>query len=184
MEDCPTCDYDKTCDGLKRSVAELEREKEDIETSQQYAEDNIPQILIVDAMPKITPASAKRETRLKLGTKKDINISLLDSRLGVSVARAAEDIVEYYGPEGEGTLPPEWGEQEVRNEIIDILQIGKRKYREKYLDNLAEINEEIKEAKEEYKETCIGDTPEVDLTLLQYAQAIAIAMKMKYKYAL
>lgn len=182
MEDCPTCEYDYTCDGLKRNVAELEQQREYIAEGQRYAEDEIPQILILEAMPKITPASARRETRLKAGTKADINIGLLDGKRGVSVERAAENIVQQFGPMGEGTLPQDWGEQEVRNEIIDILQIGKRKYKEKYLDNLAEINQEIEEAKEEYKETCIGDTPEIDLTLLQYAQAIAIAMKMKYKY--
>lgn len=182
-EECHTCDYDKHCDDLQRSVAHLEMEKEQLEQKQQFAEDTIPQLVILENMPKITPESAKRETGVKPGTRSDINIGLLNRKKGVTVEKAAEMILERYGPQGENLLPPEFDEYRIRTEIIDILKMGKRNYREQFLTPVDEIENEIEETTEQFEAECVGDIPEVDLEHVKVLKLKAKALKIKYKYA-
>ena len=181
-ETCHTCDIDEHCDSLKLDVAELEREKDMLEIAQQFAEDNVPELVILERMPKITPASAKRETGGKVGTRGDININLVSKR-GVSVERAAEEIYERYGPEAENLLSSEFDEARIREEIIEILKVGKVKYRAQILTDVGQIEHEIDEKLEQFKDECIGDAPTFDLDAYQHAKALAVAMAMKYKYA-
>jgi len=181
-ETCHTCNQVDHCDSLKLDVAELEREKDMLEISQQFAEDNVPELIVLERMPKITPASAKRETGGKVGTRGDININLVSKR-GVSVERAAEDIFESYGPDGENLLAPDFDVQRIREEIIEILKVGKVKYRAQILTDVGLIEHEIDEKLEQFKDECIGDTPAFDLDAYQHAKALAVAMAMKYKYA-
>jgi hypothetical protein len=179
---CHTCDYDQHCDDIQRTVAHLEQEKDMLQISQQFAEDNIPELVILENLPKITPASAKRETGAKVGTRGDININLVNKR-GVTVEKAAEIIFEKYGPDGERLLPPEFDEYRIRTEIIDILKMGVRNYRAQFLTPIDELQADIEEKQEQYKAECVGDLPNIDLTEYQHAKALAIAMAIKYKYA-
>lgn len=174
---------DSHCDGLKRNSAELEREIETLQLSQEYAEEIIPELVVLDNLPKILPASAKKETGGKAGTKSDINISLLNKKTGVSVDRAAEMIVESYGPEGEGLLPGYFDWFQVRNEVINILKMGKRNYRAQFITPVQEVKLELKEANETYKNECVGEVPTIDLSNLSFVAAKARALKIKYKYA-
>lgn len=181
-ETCHTCDYDQNCDDIKRDVAELEREKDTLEITQQYAEDTIPELIILESLPKITPASAKRETGAKVGTRGDINIGLVSKR-GVTVEKAAEQIYEKYGPEGERILAADFDEYRIRTEIIDILKMGVRNYRAQFLTPIDELQNEIEETQEQFKAECVGDIPEVDLQHFNYLKLKAKALKLKYKYA-
>jgi hypothetical protein len=63
-----------------------------------------------------------------VGSGKDVNPSLLNAKTGVSVERAAEMIVEQAESENTGL---QLTEDFVRNEIIDILQLGKKEYKKK-----------------------------------------------------
>lgn len=180
-ETCHTCDYDQHCDDVKRDVAELEREKDTLEITQEYAEDVVPQIIILENLPKITPASAKRETGAKVGTRGDINIGLVNKR-GVTVEKAAEQIHEKFGPDGEATLPPEFDEYRIRTEIIDILKMGVRNYRAQFLTPIDELSHEIEEKKQQFAQECVGDIPEVELEHFNILKLRAKALKLKYKY--
>lgn len=179
---CHTCDYDQHCDDIRHTVAELEQEKDMLEITQQYAEDTIPELVILENLPKITPASAKRETGAKVGTRGDINIGLLSKR-GVTVEKAAEILLEKYGRDGERILPPEFDEYRIRTEIIEILKMGVRNYRAQYLTPITEIEQEIEEEETRFKQECVGDIPEVDLQHFNYLKLKALALKLKYKYA-
>lgn len=181
-EDCHTCDYDQHCDNLQREAAHLEMEKEQLQITQQFAEDTIPELVILENLPKITPASAKRETGAKPGTRGDINIGLLNKR-GVSVEKAAEQILERYGPDGENLLPPEFDDYRIRGEIIDILKMGKRNYRAQFITPVEEIEDQIKETTQQFEEECVGDIPEVDLEHFRILKLRAKAIKLKFKFA-
>ena len=182
QETCHTCDYDQHCDDIQRTVAHLEQEKDMLQIGQEFAEDTIPELVILENLPKITPASAKRETGAKVGTKGDINISLVNKR-GVTVEKAAEQIYEKYGPDGERLLPPEFDEYRIRTEIIDILKMGLRNYRAQFLTPIDELQQEIEEKEQQFKTECVGDLPEVDLQHFTYLKLKAKALKLKYKYA-
>jgi len=103
----------------------------------------IPNIYILDNLPRITPESARKETGTKVGTVKDINPSLL-SKSGVSVRKAAEIIVEQ-GRTEEVYLEEDY----VLNEILDILQLGKNEYRKRNgkvnKEEIAQLKAEIDE---------------------------------------
>jgi len=103
----------------------------------------IPNIYILNNLPRITPESARKETGTKVGTVKDINPSLL-SKSGVSVRKAAEIIVEQ-GRTEEVYLEEDY----VLNEILDILQLGKNEYRKRNgkvnKEEIAQLKAEIDE---------------------------------------
>lgn len=88
--------------------------------------EQVPQLYILDNLPKITTESAERETGGKVGVKKDISPAFISNANGVSVERAAEMITE------DAPAGFTWDESDVRNEIIEILQTGIVKYREEY----------------------------------------------------
>ena len=111
-------------EGIEAKVVEKtlslfdEQEIEEIRATQENLESNIDYI-ILNNLPKITPESAKRETRLKVGTNQDINPSWL-SKNGVSIENASEYLYNNY-------LKNRGIEQtEVRDVIIDIISSGNK----------------------------------------------------------
>jgi nucleoside-triphosphatase THEP1 len=119
-------------DILENELKELENLKKDILSG-------TPEVLIANSIPKITPDSAKKETGGKIGVNQDINPNLLDKN-GVSVERAAEDINNDY---------PDMDIQDIRNYIIDILQIGVTNFVNRYTNQnkIDSIKNEIAELK-------------------------------------
>lgn len=110
---------------------------------QEAQADTDPYYHILNSMPLINTKSAEKETGTKVGIGKDINYSFIDKN-GVSVDQAAHDVWDG---------KPEWfnmNTEEIKNEIIDILQIGKTAYKEKIFDTY-EINQ-LKDALYELKE--------------------------------
>ena len=107
---------------LNIELAELEAQQED-------ALENDPYLLIAINLPKIKPESARKETGVKVGTARDINPSLLSSD-GYTVQKAAHYIRELAFYEESGRTPMD--EQEIRDEIIEILQVGKDNYMRNY----------------------------------------------------
>ena len=109
-----------------------------------------PYLYIADNLPRITPESARKETGVNVGSKQDINPSLL-SKNGVSVQKAAELIAANSRTEG-----LDLDESFIRDEIIEILKQGKNNYKE----NNGKINKkdieaveyEIKVLMDEYEE--------------------------------
>jgi hypothetical protein len=182
QEECHSCEIDAHCDDIQHTIAELEREKEMLRETQQDATDSVPQLIILENLPKITPASAKRETGAKVGTRGDINIGMVDKR-GYTVEKAAERLLELYGPNAEGILPPEFDEYRIRTEIIDILKMGRANYRAQFITPIGELEREIEDKEEQLQDECLGQLPEVDLEEYQRARALAVAMIIKYKYA-
>jgi flagellar basal body-associated protein FliL len=103
---------------------------------------NSVEVQIANRLPKISPASAKKETRLKTGSKGDISTSLL-STSGVTVNKAAHDIWEDNFRES-GLLDTE----QVKDIIIEILNKGSIKaYKEEFdgTANLANLKQQLKE---------------------------------------
>lgn len=182
-ETCHTCEYDEHCDNIKRTVAELEQERDLLALTHETASEDLSELIILENMPLITPASAKRETGGRIGTRGDVHISLLSKKRGITVEKAAETIYQKYGPEGEGLLQPEFDEGRIRNEIIDILQMGKANYRAQFISPVAEKELDIVEKQQQFVEECVGDVPQFDLTEYEMAKALALAITMKYKYA-
>ncbi len=94
------------------------QELEQLEIEQGSTE-NIPEIIIATNLPKLNPESVKKETGGKVGTRQDINPTLLNKN-GVSIERAAEQILADHSVENGGTLTLDM--QDVRNIIIEIIQ--------------------------------------------------------------
>lgn len=141
---------------LQYQLTQLEEIKDDMYAS------SIPVLTAVN-MPKITPESARRETGVKIGTDKDINIGLIDSK-GKSVEVAAEYLMETEFYEELGF--PNVDMQDIRNYIIDILQVGKKNFIDQYTNEsqiesikgeIAELknqaNQELEEAEQQYLST-------------------------------
>ena len=143
---------------LEESIMDKYRQIEDLELRAELADDpySNPNIYIANNLPKITPESAKKETGTKTGTKKDINPSLL-SKKGVSVERAAERIVSL--AESENIYLEEGY---VRDQIIEILQLGLNEYRIKsgmaQVGKVGQLKREIKEL--EAKLAALQSAPE------------------------
>jgi hypothetical protein len=150
-----TTDIQTEIDELKQEVAVATRELQDLEeVKTMMLEQSIP-VLVASNLPKINPASAKRETGTKVGTSKDINPSLLDNN-GVSVERAAEIVMETVFYEVAGF--PSIDIQDIRDYIIDILQVGTKNYIDDYIKqwkidearfNLNELKNKVKELEAE-----------------------------------
>ena len=150
-----TTDIQTEIDELKQEVAVATRELQDLEeVKTMMLEQSIP-VLVASNLPKINPASAKRETGTNVGTSKDINPSLLDNN-GVSVERAAEIVMETVFYEGAGF--PSIDIQDIRDYIIDILQVGTKNYIDDYIKqykidearfNLNELKNKVKELEAE-----------------------------------
>ena len=105
-------------DGMAQELMQLQAEIE--EARWRFSEevrDTIPHAVVIDNWEKITPASAKKETGTKVGTRSDIHISLL-SKEGKSVERAAESMWADHG-ERLGL-----DDTDFRALIIDVLMAG------------------------------------------------------------
>ena len=114
---------------LQKDLEILQRELINLQQKQEEAYDLNINLIVAMALPKITAASARKETGTKIGIGKDINPSLL-SNTGVSVQKAAEQV--YEGEFFEEAGRPLTDIQEIRNIIIDILQVGKENYINEY----------------------------------------------------
>jgi len=108
-------------------LEELKAKRETLETNPEY--------IVLNSIPKITPASAKKETGGKVGINQDINPSWL-SKAGVTIEKAAENIYADNFSESN-----EYSEQDIRNYIIGALLKSKVEakreiFDEKRLDEL------------------------------------------------
>lgn len=124
----PVEDVSKQIADLERDIENKQIKLQELEIRAEVGDDPYANtyIYIVNNLPKIKPESAKKETGAKAGANKDINPSLLNSKTGVSVERAAEIIVAL-GQEENVQLEEDF----VRNEIIEILQVGKGEYKKR-----------------------------------------------------
>ena len=84
------------CEDLERELAYLEREVSEIDITSDRINDEIPELIILENMDLITKKSAESETGGKVGTNGDININLINDKTGISVERAAENLVSDY----------------------------------------------------------------------------------------
>jgi hypothetical protein len=98
---------------ITQRIAELEYVQQDLDVSN-------TETIVLNNLPKITPVSARKETGMKTGDKKDVKYTLLSGN-GVSVDRAANDIWQSnFGIDSSVTT------QDIRNIIIDILSSGSK----------------------------------------------------------
>jgi hypothetical protein len=142
------------CEGLQYEIAMLNQTIEDAKNFRSMAFDDLPELIVLENMPRIGTESAKKETGGKVGSRKDISPSLV-SKNGPSVERAAEDIVERYGSDGEGILTKD--EFWVRDEIITILLKGKTNYKKEILEDVRELELKVLELEKKLKSECLGD---------------------------
>ena len=155
-QETPTISIQDRILELQYQLTQLEANKDDMYAS------SIPVLTAVN-MPKITPESAKRETGVKIGTDKDINIGLIDTN-GKTVEAAAEYLMETEFYEELGF--PNVDMQDIRDYIIDILQMGKKNFIDQYTNEsqiesikgeIAELknqaNQELEEAEQQYLST-------------------------------
>jgi hypothetical protein len=123
-------------------IAELEQLQEDLDVTN-------TETIVLNNLPRITPISAKKETGLKTGNKKDISPSLLSGN-GVTVDKAAHDIWERnFG------IDSSIDTQDIRNIIIDILYSGsKANYASELgaFSNLTKLKEELRDLKYDLSE--------------------------------
>lgn len=139
-------------DTIQNRILSLENEIKELKDIDNEIINNNPDIIIAKNMVKITPESARKETGVKTGTSKDININLL-SKDGVSVSKAAEIIFgDYFN---EDSQHPGIDDQYIRNVIIDILKIGKNKFIESYLntDRIKQKEIELNSIKDKLSKT-------------------------------
>ena len=132
---------------LENELIDKSNRLQQMELNAELAGDSVNRYwYIADNLPKIKPESARKETGVKTGSGKDISSSFLNAKTGVSVERAAEMIVEQ--SEGENT-GLQLTEDFVRNEIIDLLQLGKKEYKKKsgsvYKKDIEALRKEIDE---------------------------------------
>ena len=142
------------CEGLQYEIAMLNQTIEDAKNFRSMAFDDVPELIVLENMPRIGAESARKETGGKVGSRKDISPSLV-SKNGPSVERAAEDIVERYGSDGEGILTKD--EFWVRDEIITILLNGKKNYKKEILEDVRELELKVLELEKKLKSECLGD---------------------------
>ncbi len=142
------------CEALQYEIAILEQSILDAQNFKHTAYDDVPELIVVENLPRINTESARKETGGKIGSKKDISPSLV-SKNGPSVEKAAEQIVEKYGSEGDGILTKD--ESWVRDEIIQILQSGKANYKKDILADIKELKLKVLELEKELKSSCLGN---------------------------
>ena len=122
------------------------------------------EVVVALRLPKIKPDNARKETGLGVGTKRDINPSLL-STTGVTVENAAELLMEDMNELGFQT-----DEQELRDIIIDVLSTGKQEYLNQYIksDEIEILEEEIKDLNSKIKDLDSGE--EIDATRIYLSE--------------
>ena len=114
----------------------LEEDKKrlsDLEEAKAIHLQSNPDIIIAQNIPKITPASAKKETGGKTGSGSDINPSFL-SKTGMSIDAAAHYIMEDYFHEKSGFTQDE---SYIKDVIIEVLTTGKNAF----IDNIVRQSE-------------------------------------------
>lgn len=105
---------------LQFEINDLVQRIEELEYIQKNLDVTNTETIVLDNLPKITPASAKKETGAKVGTKLDISPSLLSGN-GVTVDQAAHNIWENsFGIDSNVTT------EDIRDIIIDILSSGSK----------------------------------------------------------
>jgi hypothetical protein len=115
-------------DDLKREKMDLVYEQDQVNTLRENEQD-IPEIIIAKNMPKIDPDSAEKETGGKAGTGGDLNIGLL-KKGGASVEEASERIwMDHFNDN------PSIDDYFIRNEIIEILKMGKKNYIDQFTND-------------------------------------------------
>jgi hypothetical protein len=129
-------------DDVNRRIAELEQIQEDL------TENNL-ETIVLNNLPKITPVSAAKETGGKVGSKLDINPSLLSGN-GKTVDQAAHDIWESnFGIDSNTTT------EDIRDIIIDILSSGSKANYQSQLTTsgeMARLKEELRDLKADLSE--------------------------------
>ena len=139
----PTGPIDESETPIDLQIKILEREIKELKEMDKEAEFVNVNVIIARNMKKITPESARKETGAKTGTKKDINIGLLDKN-GVSVERAAESIWEdYFAEDATGYTLSNIDVQDIRNIIIEVLTMGKNNFLNQYLNTNQILQKEI-----------------------------------------
>ena len=127
---------------VNRRIAELEQIQEDL------TENNL-ETIVLNNLPKITPVSAAKETGGKVGSKLDINPSLLSGN-GKTVDQAAHDIWESnFGIDSTTTT------EDIRDIIIDILSSGSKANYQSQLatsGEMARLKEELRDLKADLSE--------------------------------
>ena len=107
---------------------QIEIEESEFKSSEEFRS-NDPYAVVIDNWEKITPASAKKETAVKVGIGRDIHISLV-SKEGKSVERAAESMWIDHGER------LNLDDQDFRDMIIQVLMTGSiKKAKEEFLRN-------------------------------------------------
>ena len=98
---------------VAQRIQELESMQDDLDATN-------TETIVVNNLPKITPASAKKETGGKTGNTKDISTSMLSAN-GVTVDQAAHNIWQNnFGTDSNITT------EDIRDIIIDILSSGSK----------------------------------------------------------
>lgn len=126
---------------------------------QAQKDESIFELKVLRYMPKILPESAKAETGVKVGTKSDINISLV-SKKGVTVGKAAEDVWVQIKEDLAGSTDADMDDfvslDDVKNTIIDILVTGSKSAYEAQFkgasSDLKQLKAELKELEDKYDE--------------------------------
>jgi hypothetical protein len=95
-----------------------------------------PDMYAVQNMPWIKPESAAKETGGRVGSKGDINPSMVNKLKGVSVEKAGEILEQRAAEDG---LHPHLDSQDWRNIVIEILQAGSK---ESYIKNNTKFGKE------------------------------------------
>jgi hypothetical protein len=131
---------------LKEQLSTLEAERKELLEIQKESAPYIPELIIADNLPKIQTESAKKETGLNVGTKQDINPSLISTD-GMTVEKAAEYLQQDYF---NGVQYQKMDLQDIRNAIIEILSMGKAAFVQTntpLTSELEDVNQEIASVK-------------------------------------
>jgi hypothetical protein len=105
---------------LEFEIIDVTRQIEELESTQDDVNNSNLETIVLNNLPKITPESARKETGVGTGNKKDISTSML-SKSGMTVEQAAHAIWEdHFG------IDSEIDTQDIRNVIIDILSAGSK----------------------------------------------------------
>jgi len=109
----PNEELELEINSVTQRIQELEDMKDDLDATN-------TETIVLNNLPKITPASAKKETGMKTGNKFDISPSLLSGN-GVTVDQAANNIWENnFGIDSNITT------EDIRDIVIDILSSGSK----------------------------------------------------------
>lgn len=126
---------------------------EDLYRELQYLEElsinyeDIAEVKVINSIPKLNKESVEKETGLKVGINKDINIVWIDSTSKTSISKAAENIYQSLFYESN-----ELSEQEVKDIIIDTLSSTKTVALNQYknTNKIKQLRDQINEFESNY----------------------------------